>query len=76
MPTRFVRRAPQQFRGEHVVAVRENIGADRDALAHQSFHRKRPVRYRGLDGFDGNSRCASAGRIKIVRTAMSDRCGR
>ncbi len=44
MPTRFVRRAPQQFRGEHIVAVCENISADRNALAHQSFHRKRPVR--------------------------------
>ena len=56
MPVRFVLRGPQQLGRQHFVAIGNDVGADRDGFADQTFHRKRTIGDLRKNRLDGDPR--------------------
>ena len=73
MPCNFVHRTPQQVSRQHVVAIGENVGADRNAIAHQPLHGGRTVRDDRLDRFDDDARSARGRAIDLSHSRIADR---
>jgi hypothetical protein len=65
MPLGLVVRAPTQLGGEHVVAVGNDVGADRDMFADQPFHGKRAIRDLRQNGLHGDARSAKTTSIEV-----------
>ena len=61
MPVRLVVRRPQQLGRQHVVAIGNDVGADRDGFADQTFHRKRAVGHLRENCLDGDPRGGELG---------------
>ena len=65
MPAGFIGGVPQQLRGQHFMAIGEDVRIDHDALTDQTAHRERSVRHVGLHVLDRDPRGGQANRIEI-----------
>ena len=66
MPVRFIVRGPQQLGRQHVVAIGNDVGADRDAVTDQPFHRKRTIGDLRKNRLDGDPRGGQTGLMKFL----------
>ena len=55
VPLRYVVRTPQQCGGQHIMAIRDDVGVDQDAFSHQTFDGKRAIGNLRLNCLDGES---------------------